>query len=920
MTVAATRIRGSAEASGPAVGVHIVGAGPRWELPRGWFDELRRRLLRLARHEHAFSFWDQIDDIEDLTPIVKAATRMFVLLSGGATWHDLRVHLGLPDIEAPGGGEPLGAQRWTRPYDLLLELVYWGPEGLRAERCETLREILRTTYPFALPLQPRIDAAVDLLEDVLAPEHRERLQTTSAEEFQLLLDDAGREESKQAFPDLFSGATCLRVLMERLDALDASFGAGQDASETGQSDEQDTTSARTAWRLSDAGQRIAMLRSLYGTQSESLPWFVYALYGENWDEGQQQQGSMAEPLEPEAVVANTKLLLSAGRYDEAAMHVAAWEHLAALFSQDNRQHPALFNEEFIVSSFVGADGSAGRRTVATSTPDAAASGTTAADGDIMAELDALIGLESVKSEVRSLMGTMRVAERRRAAGIEMDVEAQHAIFQGSPGTAKTTVARLMGRIYRELGLLETGHVVEVAREDLVSDVIGGTGPLVREKVDEAIGGVLFIDEAYALAPEDSPRDFGHEAIATLLKQMEDRRGQFVVIAAGYRKEMADFLRANSGLGSRFPLHLDFYDYSDTELVQIMQAVVASKRMVLGDGFEDAFRERIPSPRPEGFGNGRWVRNLVDKAIRRQSGRLDPETATDEEVRTLLPEDLPVRSSARARSRSDKDRDPMVELDALIGLAPVKAQVAELRAELRAEEMRKSAGLSIDPGSRHMIFTGNPGTAKTTVARIYARILQQTGVLEHGHLVETTRADLVAGYIGQTAAKTEAKVQEALGGVLFIDEAYTLSRSGGSGQDFGQEAIDALLKQMEDHRDELVVIAAGYSQEMADFLATNPGLASRFPTHLEFPDYDDEELIQMFRAIVAGTGLQHGEDVIAAVRERIPAERPANFGNGRSMRNFVDAALRRQAMRLSTVEEPTSDAVRTLEVEDLPERV
>ncbi|WP_347041023.1 AAA family ATPase [Brachybacterium nesterenkovii] len=532
--------------------------------------------------------------------------------------------------------------------------------------------------------------------------------------------------------------------------------------------------------------------------------------------------------------------------------------------------------------------------------------------DPMAELDSLIGLDIVKLKVQRLVAEIGLAERRRAAGIAVRPTSRHALFLGSPGTGKTVVARLLARVYQQLGVLESGHLVEVTRDDLVAENIGGTAPKVTAKVDEAMGGVLFIDEAYSLAPADSPRDFGHEAIATLLKLMEDRRGDFIVFAAGYRKEMADLLRANSGLASRFRSTIDFPDYSDAELVQILQKNAQDIGMVLDDGFLDGFRELIPVPRPEGFANGRWVRNVFDDALDAQGMRLHAEPdCTDEDLRTLSAEDVPRKHRAGPKEH-EGGRDAMAELDALTGLDGVKAEVRRLSAELRAAQLRKQAGLGVEEPARHLVFRGNPGTAKTTVARILARIFQQLGVLSNGHLVEVARADLVGQYIGQTAVKTTDAVNEALGGVLFIDEAYALSRStGGSGHDFGQEAIDTLVPLMENHRKDLVVIIAGYEREMDEFFESNPGLASRFPRHLVFSDYDNDQLVGIFESIVADAGLVSADGVADAVRTQIPSPRPVGYGNGRAMRNLYDAALQHQAERLVEMPAPTPEEIRTL---------
>lgn len=262
-------------------------------------------------------------------------------------------------------------------------------------------------------------------------------------------------------------------------------------------------------------------------------------------------------------------------------------------------------------------------------------------GDPQAELAALVGLAPVKTQVRRLEAEARADRLRSEAGMPDSGRSRHLVFTGNPGTAKTTVARLLARTYAQLGLLSRGHLVEVSRMDLVGEYIGQTAPKVRKVFERASGGVLFIDEAYALMPADSPRDFGAEAIATLIKLMEDRRDEVVVVVAGYPQEMTRFLQSNPGVASRFPKTLVFDDYSDDDLLTILRSMAAAQGFVLGDGVEDRVRAMLPRPRPAGFGNGRFVRNVLEEAASIQAERVVAlDAPTPDDVRTILARDVP----------------------------------------------------------------------------------------------------------------------------------------------------------------------------------------------------------------------------------------------------------------------------------------
>jgi hypothetical protein len=258
---------------------------------------------------------------------------------------------------------------------------------------------------------------------------------------------------------------------------------------------------------------------------------------------------------------------------------------------------------------------------------------------------------------------------------------------------------------------------------------------------------------------------------------------------------------------------------------------------------------------------------------------------------------------------------LAELDELVGLDRVKTEVRRLTSLLRIQRLRAERGLPAFETSHHLVFTGNPGTGKTTVARLLSQIFRTLGIVSKGHLVETDRSQLVAGYVGQTAPRTRAVLESALGGTLLIDEAYALARGGEN--DFGLEAIDTLVKFMEDHRDDLAVVAAGYPREMEQLIDANPGLKSRFTRTIEFPDYTDSELVAIFESISGRHRYHLDHSGRAELAQVIAAEpRTRGFGNARFVRNVFEQAVTMHALRLADVAEPTDDDLTTLTAADI----
>ncbi|RMF25455.1 MAG: AAA family ATPase, partial [Bacteroidetes bacterium] len=403
--------------------------------------------------------------------------------------------------------------------------------------------------------------------------------------------------------------------------------------------------------------------------------------------------------------------------------------------------------------------------------------------------------------------------------------------------------------------------------------------------------------------------------------------------AGYPKEMRQFLDSNPGLKSRFKLYFEFDDYLPQELSKIAEFACREKGVVLTPEAKAKIDEIIVEAyrnRDRTFGNARFVFDLIEKAKVNLGLRImseeNPHELEKERLQVIELEDVLNIEFERHKEMPNIPvdeallKESLAELDHLVGLAKVKEQINELVRLVRF--YRESGRDVLNNFYLHTVFVGNPGTGKTTVARILTKIYKALGVLEKGHMVETDRQGLVAGYVGQTAIKTAEKIEEAMGGVLFIDEAYALTmKTSGAGGDFGDEAVQTILKRMEDHRGKFFVFAAGYPDNMEAFLKANPGLSSRFDKILKFEDYTPTELLQIALQMLDDEGIipsPQAEDHLGQYLRFIYERRDRYFGNARTVRQIVTEAIKNMNLRLAAMspEERENVSAHVLELSDV----
>ena len=521
--------------------------------------------------------------------------------------------------------------------------------------------------------------------------------------------------------------------------------------------------------------------------------------------------------------------------------------------------------------------------------------------EIAKEFESFVGMESVKKHILSFVNEANLDKKRREElNLHINnVRGYHFMLLGNPGTGKTTVARVIARILHIIGIRDSDNLIEVDKSNLVGQYIGHTEENVKNLLTQASGGTLFIDEAYTLYKKDDDKDFGGTALNVLMKAMEDQRDSFTIIFAGYKKQMYEMLEANEGLKSRINFTIEIPDYTDEELLKIADKMAEGMGFIITESGKKAISECIKRERvDEKFSNARFIRDLLNQAYRNLANRIVDGTYTKESLMKFEAIDFGVNLS---RKPEEEINESLASLKSLIGLKAAKGQVESIVNSMRVRQEMINRGISTensDLGTMHMLFRGNPGTGKTTVARIIGGIYKSLGILKRGDVfVECTRGELVGKYQGHTAEKTKEVVKKAVGGILFVDEAYSLYQ--GENDSFGREAIDTLIAEMENKRDRLMVILAGYKDDMDNLLEANSGLKSRINTVIDFEDYSLEELLDIFTNMIKNRGLNYSDNVLPKVKEEINKKyMEKDFGNARGIRNILETIIRNQNNRIA----------------------
>jgi SpoVK/Ycf46/Vps4 family AAA+-type ATPase len=544
------------------------------------------------------------------------------------------------------------------------------------------------------------------------------------------------------------------------------------------------------------------------------------------------------------------------------------------------------------------------------------------------EFDNYVGLKNLKHSLKDFITYLDFINERKKSGIETEESmSANCIFLGNPGTGKTSIARLLGKFFKAIGLLENGHVIEVDRADLVGEYIGETAQKTEKVINQALGGILFIDEAYSLKKERGGQDFGQEAIDIILKRMEDYKNKFFVIAAGYPELMQNFLESNPGLKSRFTHNFTFDDYTAEELTEIFKIFANKEKYSIAKQTEVLLSERLEkstSKPDESFGNARFVRNLFNQSKIELSKRyqsLDENEKDFSSLSTLNIEDI-TSAFAIIENRSglevqDKKADRYLnEINNLVGLEDVKITVNKIIASIKVDRLKKERSITSIHKNLNSIFIAEQGSGTTTVARLYAKSLKELGRISSGQLFEIDSSTFYGLSKIDSYLTIDEMFKKLSGNVILVND---VSASLQCSNDFSDSLLQYFLKKLYLMNDSVIAILSGTAEEIESLINSFPVLENQFPNIFSFEFYSTRQLLEIALNICQKNNYQLDEGAWQQMLELIielKKETRKNFYNARTLKEIINKAISYQEDRILSIKDINESDLMMITYEDL----
>ena len=547
---------------------------------------------------------------------------------------------------------------------------------------------------------------------------------------------------------------------------------------------------------------------------------------------------------------------------------------------------------------------------------------------ILEELNGYVGLKNLKHSLSEFITYINFVQERKKQGIDVKENlTAHCIFLGNPGTGKTSIARILGRFFKSVGLLENGHVVEVDRSTLVGEYIGETAQKTEKVIKQALGGILFIDEAYTLKRDTNGNDFGQEAIDIILKRMEDFNGKFFVIAAGYPELMQNFLNSNPGLKSRFTHLFLFDDFSANELVEIYKLFSSRDKFIITPEAEELLTNKLKliyENDKNSLGNARFVRNLFNETKVQLSKRyhsLKYDERNFYASSTIIIDDiLSAFNNYEKHSKGfvfndDKLNKYLNELNNLVGLEDVKKTFSKLLASIKVEQLKKERAISSLPKNLNSIFICEPGAGTSTVARLFGKVFKELSLIESGQLVEIDSSYFYGLNKIDSYLTLDKIFQDSIGKIIVVnDSVITLKAKS----DFSDSLLQYFLKKLYLYRDKVVAVLTGNQDEFEDLFESVPVIENQFPNIYNFGHYSTRQLLEIALNICQKKNYQLEEgawqqmlDLLAKLR----SDKNKNFYNARTIKEILNKAIANQEERIISLKHPKDADLMTITYED-----